>query len=155
MKILGLRCSNTDYTYVLLRGDKSSSKVIAAESINYPLNSNWPETLLWLSLEIEQRINTYAPDGMLIKKAELRGRMGSGDFDRIESEGVIALTAKQRGVKFIISKRKRTIAKDIGYKGTAEGYNTAMKDGAVDSSCIKNCTDKINEAIMVARSGLR
>ena len=37
MVILGLRCSNTDYTYAVLDGDKNKSKVIAAGSFNYPL----------------------------------------------------------------------------------------------------------------------
>ncbi len=155
MKILGLRCSNSDYTYVILEGERKAATILVAETVKYPKNQKRPDILVWFLLEIEKIINSHKPDGILIKRAELRPGVTDADIERIETEGIAILAARRKAISYVVAKRKRTIAKDIGYKGTSEDFEKAFRDNAVDLSCIKNDSEKIKDAILVARSGMR
>ena len=70
MKILGVRCSNTDYTFCLLSGDAASPKIEEVKHVNYPKGYTEAETLKWLRQEFQTLCNAQTLDAIGIKRAE-------------------------------------------------------------------------------------
>jgi len=153
MNILGIRCSNRDYTFAVISGMKTTPTVIVTKTIAYPKVDRLGESLKWFLLEIETLLINYSIGKIVIKGYEGRFRSKATTYDRrIEHEAIIFLVAENNGIKEIFKKVKSTIAKDLGIKGRGKYLKTNL-----DTSVIPNFysyNDKTKESIKAAWSEL-
>jgi hypothetical protein len=152
MKCIGIRCSNNDFSYAILSGQKTSPTLETHNTIGFPKGFTRAQTLKWFLQELEdiskkhKNLSTW-----VIKGPEAIAKKGKGFIDRIENEAIVFLHAGNTVVDKVLRKVKRTIAKDIGVSGTTSALKT------LDTSIIpeyKNATEKIQEAILAAWSEL-
>lgn len=151
MKLLGFRCSSNDYTYALLERGSVKPKVIETKTIPFPKGYSRPRELKWLYLEIVILCKQTGAKGILIKKAEPSASKGKPFSTRIENEAMILLVAGMLNIKFVCNKVKVTILKDLGHEGRSKNFPSACDEVLFDYTGPK--TEKMYEAIMVARSG--
>ncbi|MCE9615921.1 MAG: hypothetical protein K8T26_16745 [Lentisphaerae bacterium] len=150
MKILGVRCSNSDYTTCLLSGDAAAPKVEEMKHVNYPNGYGEAETLRWLRQEFQRLCNGQALDEVCIKRAETNVKRSNSLEARIQAEAIVALAAAESGCGKVQRKVGSTVAKDLGLKGKAKYLQTKL-----DTSAIPDFGDysaKEQEAILVAWS---
>lgn len=150
MKVLGVRCSNSDYTSCLLLGTEISPQVKQTKHVNFPNGYGEAETLRWLHQEFQQLCNGQALDAVCIKRAEPNVKRSNSLEARIEAEAVVLLAAAESGCLKIVRKVGSTVAKDLGLKGKAKYLQTEL-----DTSLITNFEKynaKEQEAILVAWS---
>lgn len=153
MKMIGFRCSSSDYTYAVIENSKGDTKIIDAKSIPFPKNYSHADILKWLYLEIERLLKDIKPSGIMIKRSEALASKGKPFITRVECEGIIFLLAGMLNIKYVAGKAKATILKDLGYKGKSKYFKTAVADVSFDE--IPRLSDKIIEAVMVAKSGVK
>jgi hypothetical protein len=55
--ILGIRCSNADYSLALLKGKKGAPQVVDIKSASFPKGYTRANTLRWLYQEVEDYIS--------------------------------------------------------------------------------------------------
>ena len=67
MSILGLRCSNTDYTYTVLAGSRSQPETIAIDNIAFPRGFKTQQSLLWFLREIEALLDKFDIEMIVIQ----------------------------------------------------------------------------------------
>ena len=151
MNILGIRCSNKDFSYVVMSGSKKAPAIVESSSLLYPKNFTRPRSLLWFTQEIEQLIKKHNVQSVVIKRFEGRSRGGSFE-DRIEYEAMVYLACAICGLTTACKKVKSTIAKDLGLKGRAH-YLEILNTCVIPS--FSSCTDKEQEAILCAWSDLK
>jgi hypothetical protein len=53
MRVLGVRCSNTDYTVAVLEGTKAAPILLHTTQVAYPRGFATPQSLKWLVQEID------------------------------------------------------------------------------------------------------
>ena len=151
MNVLGIRCSNKDYTFAILTGTKKLPQLLDSKTLQYPKGYSKPESLQWLLQEIEGLVTKYDVKKVVMNKFEGRIR-GNTYEDRVEHEATVYLAALNKGVKNVAKKVKGSIAKDLGLKGRASYLNTSL-----DTSLIKdfdNYSDKSHDAIFAGWSKL-
>jgi hypothetical protein len=152
MNVLGIRCSNKDFTYVVMSGTRNNPVVHHSDSITFPRNYSKPRSLLWFLREIEHLISKHGVRMIVLKGFEGRTR-GKTYEERVEHEAAVYMAAAMSGVNGIFKKVKSTIAKDLGFKGRGHYLQTSL-----DTSVIPNYADKSEkeqEAILAAWSELK
>ncbi len=151
MIVLGVRCSNSDFTYVVMTGTKQSPVLSVANCLKLPKNYGRPRCLLWFQQEIDQLIKKHGIRVIVIKRSE--GGAGGDAFEhRIEHEATIYLAAAQCGVSGVFKKKKCTLAKDLGLKGRAHYLRTALDTSVIPR--FDERPEKEQEAIFCAWSEL-
>lgn len=151
MNVLGLRCSNRDYTFVVIDGTRESPNVIETETISYPRSYSKPLALKWFLQEIENLIGKHNVLKIVIKASESR-RCSKAYEERVEHEAIAILAAANCGLKAVFKKVKSTIAKDMGLKGRAHYLSK------IDTTVIHNFdsyNEKTREAVLAAWSEIR
>lgn len=152
MKILGLRCSNSDYVYVLLEGDKKAPKILARGCECFPKGYSRSQELKWFFQEIDDLLSKHTINAVAIKCTEQMASKGNTYVCRVENEAIIQLECAIKGIKLVFKKSNRTIAKDLGLKGVAKALTTDL-----DTSIISEfdaMDSKLKDAVLVAWSSL-
>jgi len=152
MTTLGIRCSNTDFSFAVISGSNDSPDLIENKTILYPRGYSAPEKMKWLLQELESLNEKHNIDCWAIKSTETIAAKGKAYASRVEFEAMVSLSAANSGSSNVIRKVKSTIAKDLGLIGKAK----ALKDD-LDYSLIQdleNKTEKEFESIVVAWSTL-
>lgn len=150
MAVLGVRCSNKDFTYAVLDGKKAEPKLLVRETLTYPAGFSRPQSLYWLFQEVNALSEKHKITKIVIKRFEGRTR-GQTFEDRVEYEAAVMLSAGSRGSRAVFKKVKSTIAKDLGQKGRAKYLAN------LDTSPFPNfpeLTEKEKDAIQAAWSEL-
>ena len=153
MKMIGFRCSSSDYTYAVIEITKDSANIDDTKTISFPKNYCHADILKWLYLEIERLLKDNKPRGIMIKRSEAMASRGKPFIARVECEAIIFLLAAMLNIKYVVGKTKTTILRDLGYKGKSKYFKTAVADVSFDK--ITRLSDKIIEAVMVAKSGIK
>lgn len=149
---LGLRCSNNDYTFVILKGDASCPSIMDKGCVSFPKGFNRPHELKWFYQEIEGLIYKHKIRSITIKGAEGMAARDKSFVSRIENEAVVYLAGFNNGIKKISKKVKSTMAKDLGLKGKAK-YLATKLDCSVFPT-FNDETPKMQEAILAAWSDI-
>lgn len=151
--ILGIRCSNSDYSFALLKGSKGCPEVANVKSASYPKGYSRPEILRWLYQEIEDYSSkNIGIETFLVKGAEPMAQKGGAYTERVECEAIMFLVAAQHGLT-ANRKVKQTIAKDLGLAGRAKALEENLDTSVITD--FENYSTKEAEAILVAWSGLK
>ena len=152
MKILGIRCSNTDFAYVIIEGMKNTPEIVTCDLIDYP--KGYKEHLLfhWFHQEITEILKAHTPDALVVKAAETMVRRSNPLETRIRMEGITLMTAGEAGLAAAHRKVKSTIAKDLGLKGKGKYLETELDTSLVLS--FDSYDTKRREAILAAWSCL-
>ena len=152
MNVLGVRCDNKGFTYVIMKGSKTSPELIWSESCNAPAGYPLPRKNFWLYQEIDLLIKEYDINRVALKGAEPSSRKNKTMLDRVELEAIIICASQSNGIKRTVRKIKSTIAKDLHLKGRAKYLKTDL-----DTSLIKDY-EKLSihkeEALLAAWSEL-
>lgn len=150
MQILGVRCSNTDYTYCLLSGDAALPKIEAVKHVNYPNGYTEAETLRWLRQEFQTLCRKQSLDAVGIKRAETNVKRSNSLEARIQAEAIVSLVAAESGCQTVKRKVGSTVAKDLGLKGKAKYLQSKLDTSAIPD--FGSYSAKEQEAILVAWS---
>ncbi|MBA7671637.1 hypothetical protein ES703_79797 [subsurface metagenome] len=151
MSVLGIRCSNKDYTFAVLTGTRKSPELLDSRTLPYPKGYSKSESLKWLLQEIESLITTYKVEKIVINKFE--GRIRGNTYEaRVEHEAMGYLAASNQGIKSVFKKVKGTIAKDLGLKGRAHYLVTSLNTSLIKD--FENYSDKSKDAIFAGWSAL-
>ena len=150
MAVLGIRCSNKDFSYAILAGSQLSPTEVDVGRIAYPKGFTKPRSLKWLLQEITDLIKKHAIRVIVIKAFEGRTR-GKAHEDRVEHQAAVIIAGANCGLNAIFKKPKSTIAKDLGKKGRAR-YLAHLDTSVLPS--YDSSIEKIQEAMLSAWSGL-
>jgi hypothetical protein len=150
MNTLGIRCSNSDYTFAILTGSKKQPQLIDIGHIPYPKGYSKPHSLKWLYAEVESLVKTHSIKKIGMKASELM-RVSKTYEDRVEHEAMVYLVAAYCNIRDVAKKRKNTLAKQLGLKGRS--HYLAQLDTSVIPK-FDTFNDKEKEAVMVAWSDL-
>jgi Holliday junction resolvasome RuvABC endonuclease subunit len=151
MNILGVRCSNTDYAFAILTGEKESPIVINARSIAFPKGYNKSERLKWFLQEIDALLSKHNVGAIVVKSFEGQ-HWRSAVKERMQYEAIVFLSGANCGLKRVCEKRNASIAKDLGLKGQAHYLSTNLNTSVVAN--FDNYPEKTREAILAAWSEL-
>jgi len=148
MKVLGIRMSNSDFTFSVLGGTKEKPQLLVSKTLPLPSDYSPQDKFNWLFLEVKKVIREEKIMGVVIKGAEsMVRRSNSLDF-RVGLEAIVYLAALKCSVKNITKKVKSTIAKDLGLKGKAKYLSTKLNTELIDN--FNNKSSKIQEAALAA-----
>ncbi|RKY24577.1 MAG: hypothetical protein DRP62_03455 [Planctomycetota bacterium] len=151
MNVLGIRCSNRDYTFAILSGTKKRPRLIDCNTILFPKGFAKPKSVKWMLQEIDTLLKQHRIKKIAMKKNESQFR-GKPYDERIECETMVYLAAENCGIKVVCKKTKGTIAKDLGLKGRAHYLATSLNTSLI--SDYDSYSDKQQEAILAAWSEL-
>jgi hypothetical protein len=150
MKVLGLRCSNSDFSCAFLDGDKENPKIIQTIRLSFPSNFSESERLHWFYQELDSLIKESNLEAISIRSPEpLAKRTKSLDL-RLHIEGIVFLVANANGIKSTCKKTSATIAKDLGLKGRGKYLKTKLDTSVIND--FDAYPDKMKEAILVGWS---
>ena len=152
MSCIGFRCSNKDYTYVILTGTKEQPQILSKGTVAFPKGFTRPQELKWFLQEVEELFKKNKITSVAIKSTEAPARKGNTYDERVENEAIILVTAYSFGIKNISKKVKSTIAKDLGLKGKSKYLTSKLELSAFPN--YEKETDKMKEAILVAWSSM-
>lgn len=150
MKVLGVRCSNTDYSFCLLSGTSTSPKIEEAKHVKYPIGYSEAETLKWLRQEFLTICNEQDLYAVGIKRAETNVKRSNPLEFRIQAEAIVSLVAAEVGCGTVERKVGSTVAKDLGLKGKAKYLQTKLDTSVI--SGFGGYTAKEQDAILVGWS---
>jgi hypothetical protein len=150
--VIGIRCSNQDFSYAILDGTKAAPILINKSTISFPRNYSRCKELKWFYQELEGLKDSYEIKEWGIKGAEPMAQKGKFYAARIENEAMIFLLCANIGNDNVIRKVKQTIAKNLGFKGKSKYLKEVEFDNIEGYD---NCNEKIKEAILVAWSCLK
>lgn len=150
MKTMGIRCSNSDYTFCILSGDRDSTIVEETDRVPFPKDYSDPELLNWLYQEMNALFQRTRCDAVGIKRAEGTVMRSNALETRIQSEAIVSLAAAQAGCQSVLRKMSSTVAKDLGLKGKGKYLKTKLNTSAIDD--FDDYPEKVQEAILVAWS---
>lgn len=151
MALLGLRCSNLGYSYVVMTGTKAAPAMLAHNTVLAPKGYVTPPRLKWMCHEITDLCRKHNIRAIFMKGTEGLASRGATFVDRIEMEAMVYYSGHELGIRHIVKKVKSTIAKDLGQKGKAKYLQT------MDTSCFPALADldeKEHEAALTVWSGL-
>lgn len=152
MSALGIRCSNTDFSYAVLQGKKQSPVVLDYGTTAFPKGYSTPFKLKWFLQELDDIIKKYPINSITLKGTEGLAARDKAFVERVECEAVVFLIGATLGIKRVQRKLKSSIAKDLGLKGRSHYLATQL-----DTSVIANfdkLSTKVQEAILVGWSEL-
>lgn len=149
--VLGVRCSASDYSFVVLGGTRQGPVVLEKGLVGYPKEYSWGEALNWQYQEFDALIMKHSVIAVVVKGTEPMARKDKSYTARVEREAIVALVAARLGVQNVKRKVKATLAKDLGMKGRAkylssDKLDTSLLPGFDDES------DKSQEAFLAAWS---
>ena len=150
MNALGIRCSNSDFSYAIISGTNKLPEIIAIGQVNFPKGFSKAHSVRWFYQEIETLITNYMIKRISIKASEAITAQKSLE-DRIEHEAMIFLAAANHNIREVSKKRKNTIAKDLGVKGKAS-YLAKLDTTPIPD--FDKYNDKLKDAILTAWSEL-
>ncbi|MCX2982712.1 hypothetical protein EYC98_17760 [Halieaceae bacterium IMCC14734] len=149
---LGLRFSNSDYTFAVMDSTKASPNIVELSTVVCPKGFHRSQTLKWLVQEIDGIFARHEGISIVtIKRFEGRSK-GNTFEERVENEATAYIAAANVGLKAVYKKMGSTLAKDLGLKGKAKLLKTEL-----DTSMIPNFSDygdKEKDAILSAWSEL-
>lgn len=151
MNVLGIRCSNKDYTFAVLSGTKNTPQLVDCNTILFPKGFAKPQSVNWMLQEIHTLLKNHKIKKIAMKKFEGQFR-GKPYEERIEHETMVYLAAVNCGIRPVCKKTSGSIAKDLGLKGRARYLSTTL-----DTSVISNYdrySNKAKEAILAGWSEL-
>lgn len=151
MSVLGIRCSNKDFSYAVMAGSKRNPSVQHSALVAVPKNFSRPRKLYWMVQEIEELIEKHNAQTVVMKGSEGPSR-GKTYADRIELEAAVYIAGGKQGMRTIFKKVKSTIAKDLGLKGRAHYLQTELDTSVIPEFNSKS--DKAKEAIYAGWSEL-
>jgi|APSaa5957512535_1039671.scaffolds.fasta_scaffold158941_2 hypothetical protein len=151
MSVVGMRCSNKDFAYAVMTGSKKSPAVGKCALVSVPKTFSRPRVLYWMVQEIEQLIEKYDVQKIVMKGFE--GKTRNKTFvERVELEAAIYVVGGKIGMNGIFKKVKSTIAKDLGLKGRGHYLQTHLDTSVIVGFDSKS--DKEKEAILAGWSEL-
>lgn len=150
MKVMGVRCSNSDYAYCILSGSRESPVVEETKKVSFPKGYNEAEVLQWLHQEMRAVFSKHKCNAIGIKKAETNVVRSNALETRIQSDAIVSLAAAEAGCLAIFRKVKSTIAKDLGLKGKGKYLETKLDASAIAG--FHGYSREIKEAILVGWS---
>jgi hypothetical protein len=151
VNVLGIRCSNRDYTFAKLSGTKKIPQVVDCNTTLYPKGFSKPQSLKWLLQEIDTLIKRHNIQKIVIKGFE--GRKCDKCFvERVEHEAIVYLAGASCRVMPVLRKVSSTIAKDLGLKGRAHYLTTSLDTSLIPS--YDNYSAKAKDAILAGWSEL-
>lgn len=151
MSVLGIRCSNKDFTYAVLTGTKKNPTLQCIASVIVPKNFSRPRALHWMVQEVDGLIAKHAISKIVMKASEGRFR-GKTYSDRVELEASVYVAAGMKGMSAVFKKVTSTIAKDLGLKGRGRYLQTSLDTSVIPSYA--GHSDKEKEAILAGWSEL-
>jgi hypothetical protein len=152
MKILGLRCSNADYSFAILSGTLAAPVLEASGTISAPKGYSKPQLLKWFFQELQGLHARYAPKCIVMKGSEGMAARGGSFVERVELEAMVFYAGAELGIKPIHKKVKSQIAKGLGQKGNAK-YLERVDKSVIDA--FDGLSPKLQEAVLAAWSELR
>ena len=152
MRVLGVRCSPTDFAYCVIEGTRSNPSLIHTAEVRFPQAYAKPLTLKWLMQEVDDLVKKHSIDSIALKSSEGLAARGKSFVERTEYETVFILVGALRGLKPIVKKVKAAIAKDLGFKGKAH-YLSSIDTSVIPNLC--DLSDKLQEAVLVGWSELQ
>ncbi len=152
MRILAVRCSNTDFAYAVIEGSKQSPIVIDSNLTGFPKGYDEPALFHWFHQEIMGLIGKHHPAGVAVKAAESMVKRSGSLETRIRVEGIALMSAAEAGCDTARRKIKSTIAKDLGMKGKGKYLETKLDTSPIADFDSYNA--KKQEAILVGWSCL-
>ena len=153
MKVLGVRCSNTDCTFCLLSGSKDSPAVDMSQNIKLPKDFNKAEALNWFSQELETIFKKNKIYAVALKGPEPMVRRSNNLVSRVQNEAIVYLVAARFGIIDVETKVKASIAKQLGLKGKGKYLDTKLDTSVIEG--FDNFSVKEREAILVGWSALK
>lgn len=151
MSILGIRCSNKDFTYAVMTGSKKTPSTQQCATVAVPKNYSRPRSLHWMVQEVEQLIKKHGAQKIVMKSSESRTR-GKPYTERVELEAAVYIAGAKNGINRIFKKANSTIAKNLGLKGRAHYLQTQLNTSVIPGFGSKS--DKEKEAILAGWSEL-
>ena len=152
MTTLGIRCSNSDFSFAVLTGTQKDPYLVKNDLVQFPRGFSEPEKLKWFLQELEQLNRKYSIDCWAVKCTESAARKGKPYTSRVGFEAIVSLSAANQGSSNVLSKVKPTIAKDLGLQGNSKALTTDLDHSKIDGLNPKN--DKAFDSIVVAWSTL-
>jgi hypothetical protein len=152
MSVLGIRCSNKDFTYSVLTGSKENPCIQLCTSVAIPLGYKRPHALYWMVQEVEGIIKKYDTQKVTIKRFEGKVHRKIAFEERIELEAAVYIAGGNNGINSIFKKVKSTIAKDLGLKGRAHYLKTELDISVIPDFDSKS--EKEKDAILAGWSEL-
>ena len=149
---LGLRFSNTDYTFAVMNGTKATPEIIEVSSIACPKGFQRTQTLSWLVQEIEAIMKKHPVQIVVIKRFEGRSK-GNTFEERVENEASAYIASANNGIHAVYKKVSSTIAKDLGLKGRGKYIKTKLNTSVIDK--YTSYSEKEKDAIHSAWSELK
>lgn len=150
MKVCGIRCSNSDFAFAILDGDKHHPAVIHSCRLAFPANFKEGEKVHWFYHELNSLIQQHSPDSVVIKGPEPLVKRSNSIDSRLHNEGIVFLAAAANGIIDTCKKTNATIAKDLGVKGRTKYLKTKLDTSAIAD--FESYGDKLQEAILAAWS---
>lgn len=150
MTFIGIRCSNSDYAYCILRGTQDTPVLEETKQISFPKGYNEPEVLKWLYQEMCAVFSKYKCDAVGIKNPEATVPRSKSLESRIQNGAIVSLAAAESGCFEVCRKVKSTIAKDLGLKGKGKYLETKLDTTLIPD--FDRFSSKIQEAILVGWS---
>jgi hypothetical protein len=149
MSVLGVRCSNSDYTFAVLEGTKDKPILVSRKNVAYPKDFDTNQSFKWLYQEAAKAISDRNVSLVLIKRDESPTH-GNAKEDRIGYEAIVMLAAADKGIE-AHKKVNATISKDLGLRETAR--DLARQDTSAIPG-FESMPKKAQEAIQSSWSGL-
>lgn len=152
MAVFGIRCSNSDFCFVVIEGSRKQVKILDRAEVSFPEGYSRPHELKWFLQELELIFCKHEIKVVSIKVSEGMAVRDNSFVARVENETMVQLVAANKGIKAVHKKMKSRIAKDFGLKGRAKYLITG-----VDYSVIPyfhSFSTKLQEAILAAWSSL-
>lgn len=150
MLVMGVRCSNSDYSYCILSGSRDAPTVEVSQQVSFPKGYSESEILRWLYQEMKTVFRTYTCDAVGIKRPEIVAKRSNALESRLQSGAIVILAAAESGCRAVHRKVKSTIAKDLGLKGKGRYLDSKLDTSAING--FNSYPKKIQEAILIAWS---
>ena len=152
MKTIALRCSNSDFAYVVLDGTQEKPSIEQCANTAFPKGYEEHSLLYWFYQEITEIMQTHSPDQLVIKAAETMVKRSNSLELRMRIEGIALMVAAEVGCASACRKVKSTIAKDLGMKGKGKYLETKLDTTIISS--FDSYKAKQQEAILAGWSCL-
>lgn len=151
--ILGVRCSNGDYSFALLKGKKGAPQIADIKSALFPKGYTRANTLRWIYQEVEDYLSKHkGVRHIVVKGAEPMAQKGGTYGERVEGEAILFLAAANNGIT-ATRKVKPTIAKDLGLAGRAKALEEDLDTTVIPT--FSTYSTKEQEAVLAAWSDLK
>lgn len=150
MKVMGIRCSNSDCTFCILTGTRDAPVVNATDQVVFPKGYSEPELHKWFHQEMSDVFGKHKCDAVGIKRAETNVKRSNSLEARIQNDAIVSLAAVEAGCLSVYRKVNCTIAKDLGLKGKSKYLKTMLDTAPIVA--FDKYPAKIQEAILTGWS---